>query len=295
MPVAKRTVRRMKHSIAIAIGLAALAAGCKEKAKQTPAATTAPTTPTVDAATAAPAPDPVKPSAFLPAKLDAKQGVLFAAEPGGTIDGKSASGAIEKLADGTVVEVGEIVEPDMSSGDTPPTAQVTVGGKTYTVRSQDVLTEANLARSPDGTAAVFSVITSCGDLCHTAAWIVNSAGKRASLGEGGVDTVTAWRKDGKEVAIGSASLVIVSLPDLTVRTLDRYTAPAYGPDGTLYVRDHDGSAFTLGANDKASRVWKAPKQPAADSEEEEEEGEYGADAPSPVTFDPAGKPKYSLE
>jgi hypothetical protein len=293
MPAAKRTFRRMKHSIAIAIGLAAFAAGCKEKAKQAPAATTAATTPAVDAAAAAPAPDPVKPSAFLLAKLDAKQGVLFAAEPGGTIEGKSASGAVEKLADGTVVEVGEIVEPDMSSGDTPPTAQVTVDGKTYTVRTQDVLTEGNLARSPDGTAAVFSVITGCGDLCHTAAWIVNSAGKRASLGEGGVDTVTAWRKDGKEVAIGSGGLVIVTLPDLTVRTLDRYTAPAYGPDGTLYVRDHDGSAFTLGVNDKATRVWKAPKQQPADSDEEE--GEYGGDAPTPVTFDPAGKPKYALD
>ncbi|HUQ02573.1 MAG TPA: hypothetical protein VM261_08770 [Kofleriaceae bacterium] len=281
----------MKHSIALAISLAALAPGCKEKAKPPPAGSTAPA---ADAATAAPTPEPAKPLAFLPAKLAEKLGVLFAAAQGGTIEGKSASGAIEKLKDGTVVEVGEIVEPDMSSGDTPPTAQVTVGGKTYTVRTHEVLTEANLARSPDGTAAIFSVVTSCGDLCHTDAWLVTSAGKRASLGEGGVDTVTAWRKDGKEVAIGSSGLVIVALPDLTVRTLDDYTAPAYGPDGTLYVRDHDGSAFTLGANDKATRVWKAPKQPAADSDEGEE-GEYGGDAPTPVTFDPAGKPKYALE
>jgi hypothetical protein len=291
MPRAGRTVCPMKHSIAIAIALAAFAAGCKDKAKQTPAGTTAPT---ADAATAAPAPDPAKPSAFLPAKLAEKQGVLFAAEQGGTIDGKSASGAIEKLKDGTVVEVGEIVEADMSSGDTPPTAQITVGGKTYTVRPQDVLTEASLARSPDGSVAVFSVLTSCGDMCHSDVWILNSAGKRVSLGDGGVDTVTAWRKDGKEVAVGAEGLVIVALPDLAVRTLDRYTAPAYGPDGTLYVRDHDGSAFTLGANDKATRVWKAPKQPAADAEEEEEEGSYGG-APTPVTFDPAGKPKYALE
>ena len=61
-------------------------------------------------------------------------------------------------------------------------------------------------------------------------------------------------------------------------------SPAFGPDGTLYVRNSDGSAFKMDG-DKFKRMWKAPKR----SHDDDSDG--GPDEPKPVDFK-NGKPVY---
>ena len=72
-------------------------------------------------------------------------------------------------------------------------------------------------------------------------------------------------------------------------SLESYTAPAYAPDGTLYIRDQDGSAYIFAAGSKPRLVFKAEKDEA-----EPEEDDYGADDPMPVEFDAAGKPQFDV-
>jgi hypothetical protein len=236
---------------------------------------TATGSPGEDGGSAPPAPE----AAFLPAKLGEKQGVILADTRGGTVEG---------IADGTVVDIGEMNEAMMGS-DESSTASVTAGGKTVTVPMIHLLREASMQRSPDGKFAVLSQIESCGDLCHSMHFIVAADGRRARLGDGVVDIVVAWKKDGTEVAVGSGHLWIIALDDLTVRKVESYTAPAYGADGMLYARDHDGSAFIVAGAAAPRRVWKAPpKEPSEDDE-------YGADDPDPVRFDDKGVPIYEPE
>ena len=223
---------------------------------------------------------------FLAAKLDDKHGVVFAETRGGTVEATGAGGAKTSIADGTVAEIAAVKEADMSSSE-DATVDVVVDGQPVTVPAARVLLEANLLRSPDGAVALFSVIESCGDLCHTIHYVIATDGRRAKLGGGVADVVAAWRPDGTQAAIGSGNLWLVNLPELAVREVADFTAPAYAPDGTLYVRDHDGSAFTGVDGGKPKRVWKA--EPL-----ESEEDDYGADDPPPVEFDAAGKPSFEL-
>ena len=218
-------------------------------------------------------------AAFFPDKLAEKQGVILADTRGGTVEG---------IADGTVVDIGEMNEAMMGSEESS-TAAVTANGRTVKVPMIHLLREASIQRSSDGKFAVLSQIESCGDLCHSMHFIVAADGRRVRLGDGVADIVVAWKKDGTEVAVGSGHLWIVALDDLTVRNVESYTAPAYGPDGTLYVRDHDGSAFIVAGAAAPRRVWKAPPvEPSGDDE-------YGADDPDPVRFDDRGKPIYEPE
>lgn len=218
-------------------------------------------------------------AAFFPDKLDEKQGVILADTRGGTVEG---------IADGTLVDIGEMNEASMGS-DESSTATVTAGGKTSKVPMIHLLREASIQRSPDGKFAVLSQIEHCGDLCHTMHFIVAADGRRARLGDGVVDVVVAWKKDGTEVALGSGHLWIIALDDLAVRKVETYTAPAYGPDATLYVRDHDGSAFIVAGAAAPKPVWKAPAREPSDDDE------YGADDPDPVRFDDKGAPIYEPE
>jgi hypothetical protein len=220
---------------------------------------------------------------FLPARLAAHTGIAFAETQGETIDAPGANGQGRSIADGAEVSIKAAREVEMGDSD-EATVDVIAEGETLTLPAARVLREGNLTRAPDGSFAVFDVIESCGDLCHTAIYLVARDGRRVRLGGGVVDLVVAWRSDGKEVAIGSGSLWIVSLPALAVRQLPEYTAPAYSPDGTLYVRDQHGSAFTVGA--KVELKWRAPPSPPP------EEGDHGADDPPPVRFDAAGKPSF---
>jgi hypothetical protein len=262
----QETQDHMKHVISVALLIAGVTAGC---------------------AAAVPPVSPAPAAQFLPSRLEANQGVLFAVEAGGTIEARTGDGATKSLNDGSVVEIKDIREAEM--GDADSSVEIVSDGVTYTVGVAQVLREDSLTRSPDGAFAVFHVIVTCGDLCHSTGYVVTSAGKRVLLGDGVVDLAVAWRKDGKELAVGSGALWIVSLSDLAVRKLEEYTAPAYAPDGTLYVRDHEGSAYILAATAQPEQVWKAPEQP------EPEEGDYGAGDPEPVAFGADGAPSYTLE
>jgi hypothetical protein len=213
---------------------------------------------------------------FLPATIAEQKGVVFA---------ETAGAAVEGIPDGTLVDVTDRSESGMGMDDA--SYEVSYQGKTVKLAGARLVTEDGLQRSPDGKLAVFSIIESCGDLCHSVIYVIAADGRRAKVGDGVADLVVAWRKDGAEVAIGSGMLHLVDTATLAVRDVEKYTAPAYGPDGTLYVRDHEtGSAFTIAGTDKPKRVWKNP--------EKLEHDEYGAEDPPPVTFDAKGAPEFEL-
>jgi len=273
--------------------------GCgnkSEEAKHDPAAappgTPAAGSPPAAAATPPPPPAPVAaapdaaPPPFLPAEIDKKSGIIFAAKAGGTVKG---------IKDGTTVEV--VGESGGAVGDmADATVTIKHEGKKLTLRADRVLRDIDveqIRRSPDNQHAVFSPIFACGDLCHSALWLISAAdGKRVKLGEGGPDVNVAWHPKGGTVAVGSASLWIVSLADYKVKHMADYTSPTYSPDGTLYVRDHQGSAFTIGKG-KPVKVWDSGADDQPDGEGEDEE-EPDPDDPKPVEF-VGGKPNFDLE
>jgi len=233
---------------------------------------------------AAPPPDAAPPD-FLPAAIDKKSGIVFAAKAGGTVKG---------IKDGTTVEVvGE------SGGAVADMADATVTikheGKKLKLRADRVLRDIDveqIRRSPDNLYAVFSPIFACGDMCHTALWLISARdGKRVKLGEGGPDVNVAWHPKGGTVAVGSGQLWIVSLADYKVKAMADYTSPAYSPDGTLYIRDHKGSAFTVGKG-KPKKVWDAGDEGEGEGEDEDED-EMDVEDPRPVEFKD-GKPSFEL-
>jgi hypothetical protein len=206
-------------------------------------------------------------------KLDEKKGVIFADKQGAAVKG---------LADGTLVEVTNVKDMGVGSQDNGEITVKSDAGKTIKLAADRVLIDDALTRSTDGKYAVFAPVVACGDFCHTVLWFIGADGRRAKLGDGGVDINVSWSPDGKTAAVSSGSLWLVTLADFTVKSVEGYTSPAYGPDGTLYVRNPDGSAFTLGEG-KPKRVWKAPKL-------SDEDREMNApDDPEPVTFK-NGKP-----
>jgi hypothetical protein len=270
----------------IALVVAFIVVGCGKK-KEEPKAP--PPTPAVasGSAPAAPAIDTAKPEPkleLLPAKLGAKDGVVFAEKAGDQVAASTEKGGgTVNVPDLTRVEIVEEGEPAAGSGE-DVAVKVKYEGVTIAIRADRVISETALSRSPDGKHAVFNTIFSCGDLCHSVFYLLGADGKRTKVGEGGPDVAVSWGKDA--VAIGSGSLTVVTLADGAAKTHDKYTSPAYAPDGTLYVRDASGAAFTL-VGDKATRVWKPKKKKAAPSEDDMEEPD-----PDPVTFDKDGKPKF---
>jgi hypothetical protein len=220
------------------------------------------------------------PAPFLPATIDAKSGVVFA---------EQAGGAVEGIADGTIVKV--IDEAGGAVGDqADATVTIEHGGKKLTVRMDRVLREGSverLYRSPDGKHAVFAPIVACGDFCHSVLWLISTVdGRRVKLGDGGPDTHVAWHPDGSTVAVGSGSLWIVSRADHAVTAMAEHTSPSYSPDGTLYIRDRAGSAYTIASGGKPVRVWDSEK-------EDGDEDEMSSDDPKPVEFED-GKPNFEL-
>lgn len=242
----------------------------------------------VDAGVAvAPVPPDAAPALFLPASLDDKSGIIFAARPGGTVKG---------IPDGTLVSV--VGESGGSVGDmADATVTVVHEGKKLTLVADRVLrggTVDALHRSPDNQHAVFAPIVACGDLCHSVIWLVSAKdGKRVKVGEGGPDIHVAWHPKGGTVAVGAGALWIVSLADFKVRVLKDYRSPSYSPDGILYARDASGSAYTIGAG-KPVRVWEASADAAQDPDEPDEDEGMSADDPRPVEFED-GKPSFDLE
>jgi hypothetical protein len=214
-------------------------------------------------------------AAFVPPKLDEKQGVIFA---------DKAGGKVQAFADGAVVEVAEV--KDMSVG-SEESGEITVkdsAGKPVKLAADRVLIEEALTRSPDGKWVVFAPIVACGDFCHSVVWFIGADGRRAKLGDGGPGAMLALSPDGKTAAVGSQGLWLVTLADFKVKAVSGYMSPVYGPDGTLYARDHTGAAFTVGEG-KPKRVWKAPKMSAEDEEMN------ASEEPRPVQFKD-GKPVF---
>jgi hypothetical protein len=228
-----------------------------------------------------PAPPDAAPPDFLPVAIDKKSGIVFADKAGGMVKG---------IKDGTIVEV--VGESGGAVGDmADATVTIKHEGKKAKLRADRVLRDTDIEqirRSPDNQHAVFSPIYACGDMCHSVLWLISAKdGKRLKLGEGGPDVNVAWHPKGGTVAVGSGALWIVSLADYKVKPMKDYTSPAYSPDGTLYVRDHKGSAFTVGTG-KPARVWDA-----GDEGEGEDEEDMDVEDPRPVEFKD-GKPSFDL-
>lgn len=263
-----------------------LAPACKKETKpQASAGSAATHVGSGSAAGSADTTPPAAPTTFLPPKLAEGEGIVFAETKGGSAELTAADGSKTKLADGARVKVTRHGEADMGDQE-PITHEVEVDGKKGTLPAARVVTESGLKRSPDGKFAVFVADEQCGDLCHTKLFILTADGTRKELGDGVVDVAVAWHEDGAQAAVGSASLWLVTLPSLEVNAIESYTSPSYAPDGTLYVRDHGGSAFIL-ANGTAKLAWKAPEKKA-------DPDDYGAEQPPPIEFDAAGKPKLEL-
>lgn len=233
---------------------------------------------------AAPAPDAATAPKveLLPAKLGEKEAIVFAEKPGEKVT-STRKGQSVMIPDGTKVEL--VKESDVGVG-AQEEAHDTVkfDGKDVELKADRVVTEEALHRSPDNKHAVFLAITECGDLCHSVMYLLSADGRRTKLGEGGPDVTVAWTAD--KVAVGNHGLWIVTLATHDVTSLPDYTSPAFAPDGTLYVRNPDGSAFKLDG-DKPVQVWKAKKKKSSDDEE------LGGEDPEPVTFE-GGKPKFEL-
>jgi hypothetical protein len=232
---------------------------------------------------------PERASRMVPSKLGDKQGIIFAETAGSTVAGKGDGGATVAIPDGAAVEIVAENEAMMGGGEEDASTVILHEGKKLTVPAIRLLVEGALERSPDGRLAVFSTIVSCGDLCHRELYVLAADGRRERLGDGVADVVVAWSKDGKQAAVGSGQLWLVDIATLRVTPLESYTAPAYAPDGTLYIRDQDGSAYILAAGSEPRLVFKAEKDEA-----EPEEDDYGADDPMPVEFDAAGKPQFDV-
>jgi hypothetical protein len=219
---------------------------------------------------------------FLP--LADGEGLIFCPEPGCTVPLVLEGGATQKLAVGTKVKY---IDDDASAGGdgTPAKATVEAAGKKGTVPTANVITADRLARSPDGQAAVFYPIESCGDGCHTQIWVLTPKSWTQLEGADALEPAVAWSPDGKKVVVGAWALYTVELPGLEVSRAEKYYAPAYAPDGTLYIRARaDDAVFRVGkggALEKLGAPPKGKKPRVADAEPE--------DPIPPVKFEADGK------
>jgi hypothetical protein len=217
--------------------------------------------------------------------LAGEKGVVFSETPGGKVDMVVEGSPSVPLDDGEVVTY---EDDDAGIGnENDATARILAREHEGRVPNTRVVTEARIVRTKDGQHAVFHAIGSCGDFCHAEIWVVDSEGKRVRLSDDGGSYLpqVALRPDGKELAVGSHALWLVSLPGLAVTSIDGVASPAYAPDGTLYVRDGDGSVFRMAGGQRTTvHVEKHVEH------DEIEEGEQSD--PEPVTFDAHGAPKW---
>jgi hypothetical protein len=265
----------MKRIILVAVVLVACAKKKKEEAPPPAPASGSPA-----AAVVIDAAPPAAKTELLPAKIEDKHGIVFSEKQGEQVTA-TVKGQSVMIPDGTNVEiVGEKEAMAESGEDTSVT--VKYEGKEVELATDRVLVEGALQRSPDGKHAVFTVITTCGDLCHSSIYLISADGERTKLGEGGPDSHVAWATD--KVAVGNHGLWVATLADHKVENPEGYTSPSFAPDGTLYVRDFDGSAFKR-EGDKFVLAKKVKKKQLSPDEEMREED------PVPVTFD-GDKPKF---
>jgi|GEM_PF-2486488 len=261
--------------------LATACAGAAPTTRQPP--TTAP--PTADAA---PAPDaaataPPAPVFSVAEVLPEGRGLIFAERPGAAVTLHPAQGPDIALADGEAVT---FFDDSTGVGQGDSTAVVEARGVRGAVPNARVVTEARLRRSPDGRAAVFSAIATCGDLCHVEVWLLGPEGARSRItADAGPDVVVAWSPDSARVAVGSGGLHVVTVADGRVADVADVTAPAWAPDGALFARGAgaDDGVFAVTDGAPPRRLFGAPGRPPAPAE-----GEATPD-PTPVTIERDGR------
>jgi hypothetical protein len=236
----------------------------------------------------APAAAPTRGGPNLLAPLPEGQGRVFGDAPDGTVKGSVGGKPFELEGGGNPFDLkdGEMVKfVDDNSGigmGEETVARVVARKKKVNAPNGRIILENRLHRSPDGKWAVFSAFTDCGDFCYANGWLFGN-GLRLLLSAGGFgpDVTVAWRADGKEVAVGSRALFLVSLPDGKVTHSDDLTSPAYGPDSRLFVR-------ASGAGSDAVYEWVRGGKPRKiltmrGGPPQSEEG-FDAGDPAPVTF-----------
>lgn len=239
-----------------------------------------PVAPAADAGS--PAAEPV-PVFSIAAPLAPTAAVILAETPGVRVTMRPESGPALSLADGERVTY---VEESTSVGAGDSLATVEARGVRGTVPNARVITEERLHRAPSGGAAVFAAVFFCGDLCHGEVWLLDAAGRRTRITDNaGPEVVVAWRPDGARVAVGSYGLFVVRPDDARAEPIPDFTAPAYAPDGTLFVRgetERDDGVFELLEGAAPRRVFAAPGRPPR------RQPEVPTGDPSPVTFEEGG-------
>lgn len=248
---------------------------------------------------AASAPGPVRGGPNLLAPLGEHQGRVFGDQPGGIL--KAVVGAkrlpppdtakpfelkdgeaIKFIDDNSGIEMGE-----------ETFAQVVARKKRVAVRNGHVILEDRLHRSGDGKWAVFSAMVDCTSYCYSNGWLFG-AGLRLLLSENefGVDVAVAWRPDGKEVAVGSHGLLLVSLPDGQITRSDEVTTPTYGPDGRLFVRSNRADSDAV---EEWVRGGKPRKLVTMRGRPPQAETGFDPGDPRPVTFADDGSMTVEFE
>jgi hypothetical protein len=199
--------------------------------------------------------------------------VLLATHQGGTVELTVDGGGRVALADGSLVEL--TAPPDGMALPAGDWTHVSTGDKQGLVPAESAVN--GVKKAPAGGFAVATAMVSCGDMCHSAVWLVHGMAERWRVFEHAVSADVAWHPRGGAVAIGGdGEMALIELPSGKVlQRSRRYFAPAYAPDGTLYVRDHDDGVLTLHGDDATMVGKSTPRQPVA--------GEYGM-GPAPVDF-----------
>ncbi|HEY4177957.1 MAG TPA: hypothetical protein VGM90_14015 [Kofleriaceae bacterium] len=205
---------------------------------------------------------------------ETRDGILLAKTAGGKITLTRDDGKTEDLADGTDVKV--------TGYGNFETAVVNTGDKHGRVATDRIVINDEIQRSPKGDFAVVRTEIECVDLCAGQVWLVHGTVTRWRVFEMSTFPNATWHPQGTSVAVGGDGvLAVIGLPSGEVEyQSDAYMAPAYAPDGTLYVRDENFGIFTF-IDGKAKKVGKGKKPKQLDDEL--------APRPQPVTFGADGK------
>jgi hypothetical protein len=209
--------------------------------------------------------------------LSSLEVMTLAREPGGTVKLTLDGGGEAALADGIVLTLS--AAPDGVSPPDPHARHVTAGDKRGFVPGDEVIND--IARAPTGGFAVATGILECGDMCHSAVWLLRGYAQRWRLFPTSVRAAVAWHPTGTSVVVGGdTEIVMIELPSGKIsRRTTGYLAPAFAPDGTLYVRNGDYDVLVL-EGDRAKKVGQGKRRPSAP-------GVYET-GPHPVDF-PTGK------
>lgn len=225
-------------------------------------------------------PDPAPPALLSP--FDEAEGAarVWSAKAGGKVLVEVGRKTLA-LADGEPVK---LIDDNGGFGMGADTvASIVARGKKATVPNDRVITEERLHRSPDERWAIFSALTSCGDFCHAAGWLLGAETRvLITKDDFGTDVVAAWRSDGTEVAVGSRALYLVSLPGGVVTRFDGFCAPAYDANDRLFVRSCGASdaVYEWVRGGKPRKILVAAgKPPESDPESPTDFGD-----PEPVEF-----------